>query len=264
MAVLIFTADKKRLQNFFRKAPGLFAYHLGDLDDFYFEHCQWPIICDRQGRIEEAALLYSGGRLPALLAFGLTDKYGELLGQLAELLPPRFYCHHQGEYRDFLAEEYRRTPLGIHLKMKLEAFMPVTAPGDREAIKRLDGSHQEELQSLYDRAYPGHYFNQHMLATGKYFGYESDGRLAAVTGVHVDSARYRVAVLGNIVTAPEHRGRGLATRLTSHLTAELDSEGKMVCLNVKADNAAAIRCYAKLGFASVYEYEEAYFELKEP
>ena len=107
-----------------------------------------------------------------------------------------------------------------------------------------------------------------MLATGKYFGclvddrVHADDRLLAVAGVHVCSDEYKVAVLGSIATHPEHRGRGLATTLTSHLTAELVNEGKLVCLNVKADNLPAIRCYKKLGFETIHEYEEALFELK--
>ncbi|MCP4686026.1 MAG: GNAT family N-acetyltransferase, partial [bacterium] len=48
----------------------------------------------------------------------------------------------------------------------------------------------------------------------------------------------------------------------SRLLEELTSEGKMVCLNVQQDNAAAIRCYEKLGFVKVHEYEEALYEPK--
>jgi predicted GNAT family acetyltransferase len=101
-----------------------------------------------------------------------------------------------------------------------------------------------------------------MLQTGKYFGFVDGDELAAVAGVHVVSDEQKISVLGNITTHPGQRGNGLATRLTQHLVSELVGEGKMVCLNVKADNAPAIACYQKLGFVKVHKYEEALFELK--
>ena len=39
--MLVFTTNKERLSEHFQKDPVLFAYHLGDLDDFYFKDCQW-------------------------------------------------------------------------------------------------------------------------------------------------------------------------------------------------------------------------------
>ena len=53
---------------------------------------------------------------------------------------------------------------------------------------------------------------------------------------------------------------GLATLLTGHLTRMLADEGKLVCLNVSADNAPAIRCYEKLGFVAAHEYAEGFFK----
>ncbi|MFH9350516.1 GNAT family N-acetyltransferase [Kitasatospora sp. NPDC017646] len=41
-------------------------------------------------------------------------------------------------------------------------------------------------------------------------GRNEDGRPVAAAGVHVHSAAHRVAVLGNVVTHPDARGRGLA------------------------------------------------------
>jgi predicted GNAT family acetyltransferase len=101
-----------------------------------------------------------------------------------------------------------------------------------------------------------------MLHTGKYLGVFDRHRIIAVAGVHVSSDKHRVAVLGNVTTRPDYRGRGLATRLTYTLTRELVNENKMVCLNVKADNTPAITCYEQLGFVTEHQYREALFELK--
>lgn len=131
-----------------------------------------------------------------------------------------------------------------------------------ERAVRLDPSYETTLRQLYAAAYPGNYFAPRMLQTGKYFGYWDRGTIVAVAGVHVVSDKHQIAVLGNIATRPEHRGEGLATEITQVLVAELVAEGKMVCLNVKADNAPAIACYRKLGFVPVHEYEEAIYDLK--
>jgi ribosomal protein S18 acetylase RimI-like enzyme len=81
--------------------------------------------------------------------------------------------------------------------------------------------------------------------------------------VHVYSARYRVAALGNITTHPGLRGRGLATAASARLCRELVQAGvDCIGLNVKADNTAALSCYRKLGFERVAEYGEYTLERK--
>ena len=260
--MLIFTADKKKLQHHFEKDRVLFAYHSGDLDDFYFERCQWAAAYGRSPRIDDVILIYNGPDMPTVLAFGLSERFGSLLESLLDLLPEQFHCHFQEKSRDVFRNRYQEKPRGRHLKMKLGAFAP-TSDVDSDKIVRLDGSHEPRLHELYDVAYPDGYFDSRMLATGKYYGCLVDDRVLAVAGVHVCSDEYKVAVLGSIATHPDHRGKGMATALTSHLTAELVNEGKLICLNVKADNVPAIHCYEKLGFETIHEYEESRFELKQ-
>ena len=126
-----------------------------------------------------------------------------------------------------------------------------------QRVVRFNRSHLAALTSFYVEAYPDSYFDERMLDTGKCFGYFQNDQIVAAAGVHVYSAEYDVAVFGNIATAPSRRGEGLGTLLTAHLVSELVEEGcGCICLNVKADNMAAIRCYEKLGFVVVHEYEE--------
>jgi len=199
--------------------------------------------------------------MPTVLAFGLSERFGSLLENLLDLLPERFHCHFQEKSGDVFRSRYREKSRGRHLKMRMGEFTP-TSDIDNNRVVRLDSSHEAHLHELYDVAYPDGYFDSRMLATGKYFGCLVDDRVLAVAGVHVCSDEYKVGVLGSIATHPDHRGRGLATALTSHLTAELVNEGKLICLNVKADNVPAIRCYEKLGFETIHEYEESLFELR--
>jgi predicted GNAT family acetyltransferase len=57
-----------------------------------------------------------------------------------------------------------------------------------------------------------------------------------------------VAVIGNIVTHSDHRGRGLASRCVGRLLQALFERVGLAALNVQADNVAAMACYSKFGF----------------
>lgn len=257
-----FAVDKDRLNRHFQKDPVLFAYHIGDLDDFYFPHCQYACIYDRTAKVEDCVMIYNGLQTSTVLAFGLTDQFAELLEEVLPILPLRFFCHFQERYRDIFRSSYAESPLGTHAKMKLENFTPANVPSHLQAqnVVRLDISHAQQLLDFYEHNHSTVYFTTRMLESGKFFGYIADGELQAVAGVHVYAPSYRTAVLGSIATAIAHRGKGLATLLTSKLTEELVGEKLTICLNVKADNVPAIRCYENLGFVKVHEYEESLFE----
>lgn len=257
-----FAIDKDRLYRHFQKDPVLFAYHIGDLDDFYFTDCQYACIYNRTAHVEDCVLIYSGLETPTVLAFGLTDDFPELLRDVRDILPSRFFCHFQEKYHSLLTETHQESPLGSHIKMKLETFTEAPVPAHLDATKvvRLDASHAKILLNFYEHNHSTVYFRPQMLDTTKFLGYIDGGELQAVAGVHVYSQRYHVAVLGSIATAIDHRGEGLATLLTSRLCRELVDEHLLVCLNVKADNVPAIRCYEKLGFVTAHKYHEALFD----
>ncbi|MDF1544541.1 MAG: GNAT family N-acetyltransferase [bacterium] len=263
--MLIFTTDKPRLARHFQKDPVLFSYHLGDLDDFFFPYCQFACVYHpTRAIIEEAVIVYNGGCLPAILMFGLTERFQSLMSNLVDLLPPRFHGHFQPPTREILLTRYSESKShGKHLKMKLEDPDRLKSGEDHSfQLRRLDESDLGELRSLYQSAHPGHYFIDRMLQTGKYFGILADNAIVAVAGVHVCSAEYKIAALGNIVTHPDYRGQGMGTAITAHLTQELIAEGLTVTLNVSAENNPAIVLYEKLGFVAVHEYYAADFDLR--
>ena len=123
-------------------------------------------------------------------------------------------------------------------------------------------SHLSVIMSLFEQAYPGNFFEPRMLDTKRYFGIRQDGKLVSVAGVHVYSARYRVAALGNITTHPDYRGRGYGRIASARVCKSLLSEIDYIGLNVKADNTSAIRCYEKLGFETIGSFGEFEVELK--
>ncbi|GIF46563.1 FR47-like protein [Asanoa ferruginea] len=239
--------DRAELAALLRKDAALHAYELGDLDDFFWPYTTWY----RHG--ETVALIYHGLATPTLLAFGPDEPLRALLTRLLPLLPRTFYAHLSPGAGDTLAPAFRRGYGGPHHKMVLG---DIRGPAEGEPLGPGDAG---ELEALYAAAYPGNWFDRRMLETGQYVGVRRDGRVVAVAGVHVWSPAYRVSAIGNVTVHPEHRGQGLAQRVTAALCHRLRETTDVVTLNVKADNAAAIAAYERIGFTIAGDYEEATF-----
>jgi predicted acetyltransferase len=90
-----------------------------------------------------------------------------------------------------------------------------------------------DLLAFYER--PRSYFEPFYLSDPSYrpdqsWLVEQDGRLLAHLrvfdrSIRVGGARLRVAALGNLITAPDQRGRGHAGRLLEAILAETPDEG---------------------------------------
>ncbi|MCK6574565.1 GNAT family N-acetyltransferase [Myxococcota bacterium] len=112
------------------------------------------------------------------------------------------------------------------------------------------------------RHYPDNFFDPAQLGTGLYFGVREEGELVSVAGVHVVSATYDVAVIGNIVTHSEHRGRGLATRCVARVLSALFGQVTHVALNVQATNVPALACYRRFGFTEQSKCLEGWVQVR--
>jgi ribosomal protein S18 acetylase RimI-like enzyme len=250
---------KDRIYAYLGLNPALQIYCIGDLDDFFFPYTTWYGLYD-EGQIRSLALLYSGMEIPTLLLFHEDDNsYGrELLRLLKPNLPSRFYAHLSIGLADAIGKNNILEHYGLNLKMTLKTVPPEVHDPN---IRRLSPEDMKDVADFYRTAYPHNWFDKRMLETGKYFGYFIDKTLAGVAGVHVYSARYRVAALGNIAVLPALRGRQTGFRLTSVLCNDLVKTTDTIGLNVRSDNTAAISLYQKAGFEVTGRYEECYFKL---
>ena len=249
--------DRDTLGRFFRRRAGVHAYELGDLDDFFWPHTRW-LARQVDGELQEVVLLYDEPDPPVLIA--LADDVGAmsaLLGDVADELPSAVYAHLSPDLVAALAP--RLVPAhepAAHRKLTLVDRDAVEAH-DRTEAEALDAGDLPEVTSFYERAYPGTWFQPRMLETGRYVGIRRNGELVCVAGVHVWSPAYGVAALGNVATTPEARGQGLGTGACARLCRILLEDGiDVISLNVRADNAAAIRSYEKLGFEHAADYVE--------
>ncbi len=104
-----------------------------------------------------------------------------------------------------------------------------------------------ELNRLYQLGFAS-WLPASAIADGLYYGIRVGGRLVSAAGTHVISPAGRLAVVGNVMTHSDFRGRGYATAVTGAVTAELLRFCDQVVLNVRADNPPALAAYRRLGF----------------
>lgn len=232
---------------------------LGDLDDLLWPHTSWYTM-SQDGPV---ALLYAVGSMPTLLGFarpGQDSALEELAEAMLPVLPRRFLAHLTGSAGKVLESAYDVRPHGTLLRMVL------TEPGRAERYPvgpwrpaPLSRDDLPELLDLFEKAYPGNWFDHRMLDTGQYIGVRQAGQLIAVAGVHVHSAVYRVAAIGNVATHPRVRGQGAGGACVAALCRQLGASVDHIGLNVRADNATAIGLYHRLGFTEVTRFTEAAF-----
>ena len=254
--------DKQAIAEFCRRRPGVHAYALGDLDDFFWPHTRWWAWAP-DGPIEQLALVYDEPDPPVLLAIAETpaETMLALLRALSPLLPPHLYTHVTPGCLPGLT--VARSLFGEalpHHKLSLDAnALPPADDHERDADMRLLTLDElGEVERFYARAYPGTWFHARMLETRRYLGLRKHGELVSVAGVHVYSPTWGAAALGNVATVPAARGRGYGRLVCLALCRLLAADGiSTISLNVKADNRAALAVYESLGFTKVADYLEA-------
>jgi ribosomal protein S18 acetylase RimI-like enzyme len=250
-------SNKELIYSFLQKDIHLFAYHIGDLDDYFFSDCTYfGLFNDDQ--LAEVILFYSGLSTPVLLIFGFSQ-LSILLEGIIDDLPDKFYCHYQKGVETPILSKYKLRYFGTHLKMRYLGLPKALKAKTHQCIQLTD-DHLGDILDFYRRANPDTYFESHMLRTEKYYAVIIKNEIKSIAGVHVFSKNYNCAVLGNVATLPSSRGLGYATSCVIKLLQSLEKDVHHIGLNVQANNLAGINLYQKTGFIPFSEYEEAYFE----
>jgi GNAT superfamily N-acetyltransferase len=181
----------------------------------------------------------------------------DLLATLAPDLPDHFVITGPVGLTERLAPGFAADWVIPHVKMHLPDARRLDPPDERVVfLDRGDEGRVVELRTHGEDA--SAFFVPSLLDSGWYAGIaDDDGGLAAVAGVHVISERYGVAAIGNVLTHPAHRRRGLGRALVSTVSRGLLDTVTTVGLNVGVDNAGARTLYEDLGFVPVVTYEEA-------
>lgn len=110
--------DKTCIYEHLRKDRSLFAYHIGDLDPFFFPNCIWYGLVENYTLVE-VVLVYHGLSTPTVLALSVTPAMPQLIAGIIDELPHRFFCHYTKELEAVFSSAYTKTSLGTHYKMGL-------------------------------------------------------------------------------------------------------------------------------------------------
>ncbi|MEV6612420.1 GNAT family N-acetyltransferase [Streptomyces sp. NPDC051051] len=113
-----------------------------------------------------------------------------------------------------------------------------------EAV-RLGAADVPEILGLIALTRPGPFLPR-TVELGTYLGIRDRGRLIALAGERLRPPGW--TEISAVCTHPDHRGRGLATRLVRAVAAGIRERGDTPFLHAAASNTDAIRLYESIGF----------------
>jgi ribosomal protein S18 acetylase RimI-like enzyme len=243
------TTDRVLLREYLERDRLFAAYAICDLGEREFPRTRWGIasIGDRP----VAVAMEYGGLTPQPL-FVMGDGEG-IAAILKDIVRPRAaYVAAKRESLPAVAQHYRVEPGPEMIRMWVDrsTFQPSMA-----RVERLLPVEVGELNRLYQLGFAA-WLPATAVAEGVYYGIRVNGRLVAAAGTHVINRDAGLAVVGNVLTQVDHRGRGYAKAVTSAVTAELLRACDEVVLNVRADNPPAIAAYRRLGYQEHCRFEE--------
>ena len=229
------------------------CFALADLEPPLRDYSQFAL-AHQDGSHESAVCLILHHPIigQVLSSFGLEEGVAAILEYLA--LPERPLIQAQERHISLLQFYYQ--PETNWKRMRRMAITSTTFQPPADApprhVKRLTVSDVSALQNLYAH-HPESGFSTHLFTQGMYFGVYEGERIIAAGGTHALVPTYGIAVLGNILTAPEARGQGYATAITAALVATLFKQHfSLVVLNVFEENSKAIHIYQRLGFQTYH------------
>jgi len=243
------TTDRDALRAFLSQDRLYAAYAICDLEDREFVRTRWGAAFDGD-QIVAVGLEYTGPTPQPLFVMGSTDGIEAVLRDV--IRPRAAYIAARHEMLPAIETHYRVDPGPQMVRMWVDRahFKPYPA-----TVQRLLPVEIGELNRLYQLGFAS-WLPATAIADGVYYGMRVNGRLVAAAGTHVVSANSRLAVVGNVLTHMDYRGRGFATAVTGAVTAELLRSCDQVVLNVRADNPPAINAYRHLGYSEHARFEE--------
>ena len=241
--------DRAELRAFLESDRLLAAYALCDLEDREFGKTRWGGAFEGE-RLVALALEYSGLTPQPMFVMGRSDGIEAILRDVVR--PRAAYVAVLPDSLPAVEAVYRVDPGPQMVRMWVDRSRFRPYPAD---VRRLLPVDIGELNRLYQLGFAS-WLPSSSIADGVYFGIRVNGRLVASAGTHVISREARLAVVGNVLTHLDFRGRGFATAATGAVTAELLRSCDQVVLNVRSDNPPALQAYRRLGYAEHVRFEE--------
>jgi ribosomal protein S18 acetylase RimI-like enzyme len=243
------TRDRVLLREFLEQDRLFAAYAICDLDEREFDRTRWGVAFDGDEPIA-LGLEYTGLAPQPLFVMGESEGVGQILRSIVK--PRLAYLAARTDTLDAVADVYRVDPGPPMVRMSVDrqTFRPMTG-----VATRLVAAEIGDLNRLYNLGITS-WLPAESIANGVYYGVRVNGRLVAAAGTHVVSRESRLACVGNVLTAPDQRGKGYAKITTGAVTQELLRFCDQVVLNVRSDNPPALAAYRALGYREHIRFEE--------
>jgi ribosomal protein S18 acetylase RimI-like enzyme len=243
------TTDRVLLREYLERDRLFAAYAICDLGEREFPRTRWGVAIAGD-RPVAVAMEYGGLTPQPLFVMGDSDGIAAILKDIVR--PRAAYVAAKRQSLPAVAQHYRVEPGPEMIRMWVDrsTFQPTMA-----RVERLLPVEVGELNRLYQLGFAA-WLPATAVAEGVYYGIRVNGRLVAAAGTHVINRDAGLAVVGNVLTQADHRGRGYAKAVTSAVTAELLRACDEVVLNVRADNPPAIAAYRRLGYQEHCRFEE--------
>ncbi len=244
------TADRDLIRGFLHRDRIFAAYALADLEDRDPARSRWGV-ARVDGEVVSLVLEYGGPSPQPLFVAGRDDGIEAILRDVIK--PSIAYVACLPASQRAVESRYRLEagPQMVRMWVDRSTFRPAVDPG----VERLSPADAGELNRLYRLGF-GSWLPPAAVGEGVYFGIRANGRLVAAAGTHVVGRNARIAVVGNVLTQPEFRGKRYAQATTSAVTAHLLDFCDHVVLNVRSDNPPALNAYQRLGYAEHVRFEE--------
>jgi len=243
------TTDRALLRGFLEKDRLFAAYAICDLDDREFARTRWGAAFEGD-ELVAVALEYAGLSPQPLFVMGSNAGVGVILRDVIK--PRAAYVAALPPLLPAVAASYRIDPGPQMVRMWVDRTTFRPYPSE---VRRLLPVEIGDLNRLYQLGFAS-WLPSSAIADGIYYGMRVGGRLVAAAGTHVISHDARLAVVGNVLTHVDFRGRGFATATTGAVTAELLRFCDQVVLNVRSDNPPALQAYRRLGYQEHVRFEE--------
>ena len=243
------TTDRVLLRSFLERDRLFAAYAICDLDDREFARTRWGGAFEGD-ELVAVALEYAGLSPQPLFVMGSNAGVAVILRDV--IRPRAAYVAALSETLPAAAGSYRIDPGPQMVRMWVDRTTFRPYPSE---VRRLLPVEIGDLNRLYQLGFAS-WLPSSAIADGVYYGMRVGGRLVAAAGTHVISHEARLAVVGNVLTHVDFRGRGFATATTGAVTADLLRTCDQVVLNVRADNPPALQAYRRLGYQEHVRFEE--------
>jgi ribosomal protein S18 acetylase RimI-like enzyme len=240
--------DKDEIRALLQRDRRWCVYALGDLTPRMFVKCSW----------------FTPDLTMVLHDYGTSILFAHGTGSIREALEHVAWPVHLQVQQEGLDEIARHAAIRNVKHMWRMAWKG----GDTdiaEGVRRLSGNDVGALRRLFaDGDTTGEapdFFYDSMVPNGVFFGVYEGPDLVAAAGTHLFAPDEHAAAIGNVYTRRDRRSRGLSRAVTSavlHRLRHLETVG----LNVREDNAAAIRVYESLGFVKHCEFREGLATVK--